>query len=93
MSVSSEHREEGVRQGPALPVEGIPVPVLALLEPDVNVDAAGVLPGEGEVSVLTPDVERLLDLGVHVSLGEPPGGRVAADLVGQVLHAPTAACI
>ena len=33
----------------ALSVEGVPVAVLALLEPDVDVDAARLLLGEGQV--------------------------------------------
>ena len=42
--------------------------------------------------VVGPDVERLADLAVDVPVGEPPCRGVLADLVGQVLHPPAAAC-
>ena len=42
--------------------------------------------------VFGPDVERLADLAVDVSVGEAPRRGVLADLVGQVLHPPAAAC-
>ena len=41
MSVAAKHREVGVSQGAARPVEGVPVPVLGVFEPHVDVDGAG----------------------------------------------------
>ena len=49
MRVAAEDGEEGVGEGAALPVEGVAVAVLALLEPDVDVDAPRLLLGESEV--------------------------------------------
>ena len=46
---------------------------------------------EVEVGELCPDVQSFLDLVVDVGVGQPLGRRVAADLVRDGLHPPSAA--
>jgi hypothetical protein len=76
---------------PFLSVKRISVSVLPLLELDLDVDPPRVLLGERKVGLRGPDVERLSDFGVDVRLGEAARGRVLADLVRKVLHAPATA--
>ena len=90
VGVPAEDGEEGVGEGAALAVERVAIPMVLVLEPDVNVNPAAGLLGEGEVGVLGPDVQSLLYLLVHGPPAEPPGGGVVADLVGQVLDTPPA---
>ena len=50
MSVPAENWEVGVGQCSTDAVEGVPVPVLPVLEPDVHVDLAALLLLEAELS-------------------------------------------
>ena len=90
VSVAAKDGEERMCKSLALAVEWIAVAVLPLLEPDVDVDLAAALLEEGEVGGLGPDVECAADFGVDVSLAQPSGRRVAADLVAQVSFLPSA---
>ena len=69
MSVAAKHREVGVGQGAAGPVEGVAVPVLPLLEPHVDVDGAGAPLLEAQLGHVGPDSECSVNLSVDLSSG------------------------
>ncbi len=52
--ISAEHGEEGMSQGTSLAVEGVPVPVGAILEADVDVNAPGRALSKCQVGVFRP---------------------------------------
>ena len=67
MSVPAENWEVGVGQCSTDAVEGVPVPVLPVLEPHVDVDGAGAPLLEPQLGHVGPDGQGAVDLCVHVN--------------------------
>ena len=51
--------------------------------------SAPLSPGELQIGLVLPQLERLLDLPVHLVLAQPVGARVLRDAVRQVAGAPS----
>ena len=62
MSVAAKHGEVGVGQGAPGPIEGVPVPVLPVLEPHVDVDGAGASLLEPQLGHVGPNCQGAVDL-------------------------------
>ena len=69
MSVAAKHREVGVSQSAPGPVEGVSVPMLAVLEPHVDVDGAGAPLLETQLSHVGPDSQGSVYFSVHITPG------------------------
>ena len=69
MSVPAKHREVGVSQCAARPVEGVSVPVLGVLEPHVDVDGAGGPLLETQLGHVGPDSQGPMDFSVYITPG------------------------
>ena len=88
MGVSAVDGEVGVGEGPAGAIEGVPVPVLAVLEPHVDMDGTAGLLEELQLGHVGPHTQGRVDLTVHLLPGKSPLGRVFRDFVSQRLHFP-----
>ena len=89
MSVSALEWIESVSQSASGAVERVSVTMLAVLEADLDVNRALALPGEVERGDASPNTQCPVDLHVHFVRRQI--ARVLGDLVGQLLHPPSAA--